>query len=321
MESLPIYAPIQEDLLQLEDCLKAVINVDFPWLAQILEHILKKRGKRIRPAITILAGNLYPSSNHDLLVPMAAGVELLHTATLVHDDTIDNSQVRRGEATLNSIWNGSTAVLVGDYLFANAAELVSATGNVPVMRLFAQTLMVICNGELRQNHCSFDWQQDRESYYQRIGSKTAALFATAAEAGGMLSEAPQDKVLALRSYGYNLGLAFQIVDDVLDFTGDEAELGKPIGSDLAQGTMTLPAILLVEKYPDTNPIKEAFSHNDAEALKKAIEMIRNSSIIQESYEIAADFCDKARTALRELPARPCRSSLMDLVDYVIERRK
>lgn len=308
-------------MAELEDRLRAVVNVDFPLLAEILAHVLKHRGKRIRPAITLLAGSLYPSDDHDLLVPMAAGVELLHTATLVHDDTIDNSSVRRGSATTNCLWNGSTAVLVGDYLFANAAELVSTTSNVDVMRLFAKALMVICRGELCQNSCSFDWLQTRESYYQRIGSKTAALFATAAESGGVLSKAPKDKVAALRDYGYNLGLAFQIIDDVLDFTGDEVELGKPIGSDLSQGTMTLPAILLVEKYPDGNPIKDALINRDAKALRKAIDTVRDSTAIRESCEIAESFCDRASADLQTLPNCPQRSSLRDLIDYVLERKK
>ncbi|MFH1487260.1 MAG: polyprenyl synthetase family protein, partial [Chloroflexota bacterium] len=214
-------------MLKLEERLRSVVNVDFPWLAQILEHILKLRGKRMRPAITLLSGRLYPSNNHETLIPMAAGIELLHTATLVHDDTIDNCQLRRGTATANSIWNSSTVVLVGDYLFANAAYLVSTTGSVLAMRLFAQALMVICSGELRQNHSSFDWRQSRESYYQRIGRKTASLFSIAAETGGILSGAPPEKIAALHNYGHNLGLAFQIVDDVLDFAGDENEMGKP----------------------------------------------------------------------------------------------
>ncbi|MCL4368709.1 MAG: polyprenyl synthetase family protein [Actinobacteria bacterium] len=319
MTSSPIYAPVEEGLLKLEECLDSVARVDFPLLALMLGHILKRKGKRIRPAITLLAGNVFHGSH--VLVPMAAGVELLHTATLVHDDTIDNSLVRRGVPTPNSLWSGKTTVLVGDYLFANAAELVSRTANVRVMQVFAKALMVICDGELHQNHNCFDPRQNRQAYYNRISSKTAALFSIAGECGAILGGASEEESTALRNYGWNLGMAFQIIDDVLDFTGEQAEIGKPVGNDLTQGTMTLPAILFVERSRDGNPVKDAFAQRSEAAFKNAIDVIVNSGTIQDSYKIASDFCDKARSDLRVLPDSPSKQSLMGLVDYVTERRK
>ena len=321
MKTASIYRPIEEEMLQVEEDLKAVYRLDFPHLAEIIEHVLKSKGKRIRPALALLAGRFY-KYNLGLLIPMATGVELLHTATLVHDDTIDNSLVRRGSPTVNSLWSRSAAILAGDYLFAKSADLVSTTGNVRVMRLFAQALMAICNGELTQSFSTYDWRQTRQDYYTRIGSKTATLFAVAAETGAVLSEAPAQAVQALKSYGYNLGMAFQIVDDILDFAGEEKELGKPVGNDLLHGVLTLPAILLMEQQPEDNPIKAIFENRDKqENLRRAIELISNSSIVQDSYGIAAEFCSSARQALSSLPSNESSRCLMDLTDYVVERKR
>ncbi len=308
-------------MLQVEESLKAVYQLDCSPLAGIVEHILKPKGKRIRPALALLAGKFY-DYNLDLLIPMAVGVELLHTATLVHDDTIDDSFVRRGIPTINSLWSGSTAVLVGDYLFAKAAELVSTTGNIEVVQLFARALMTICNGELSESFSTHDWRQTREDYFTRIGSKTAALFSLATESGSVLSGAPEHTVQSLKSYGYNLGMAFQIVDDILDFTGEEQELGKPVGNDLLQGVLTLPAILFLEKYPEGNPIGDIFENRDKqENWERAIELISNSPFIVDSYRIAAEFCSSARQTLSNLPDSESRRSLIDLSDYVVARNR
>jgi len=169
---------------------------------------------------------------------------------------------------------------------------------------------------------AFDWRQDRQEYYRQIESKTASLFSAAGESGALLSEAPAEAVEALKTYGHELGMAFQIVDDVLDFVGEEEEMGKPVGSDLLQGTLTLPVILLMEQRPGDPVVREVFQRGGNEAgAQRVVEMIRNSSIVQECYRIASDFCDQARRALEELPDNACRKSLLDLADYVIERRR
>ena len=169
---------------------------------------------------------------------------------------------------------------------------------------------------------AYDWRQGREDYYQQISSKTAALLSLATEAGAILSEAPEEGVEALRTYGHELGMAFQIVDDILDFIGEEEELGKPVGSDLMQGTLTLPAILLMEQHADDALLREIFEKGgDRAGVERVIEMVRNSSIVQECYKIAADFCAQACHALEGLPEKACRRSLLDLADYIIERRR
>jgi len=316
-----IYEPIQEDLVKVEDRLRSVCEVDFPWLSKLLEYSLKNGGKRIRPALVLLAGKFY---NYDLsyLLPMATAIEILHTATLVHDDAIDNSLVRRGRPTINKVWGEDKAILLGDYLLAKSEELVADTQNLRVIKLFAQTIMTISSGELNQAFSAFNLEQTRQQYLQRISSKTACLISLATESGAILSQAPEKSVEALKGYGYNLGIAFQIVDDTLDFIGTEEEMGKPVGSDLAQGTLTLPAILLLERYPEDNPVRRLFQNEDRQRnIELAMELVRNSSITQECYAVASDYCARACHNLSLLPDNASRRSLIKLADYVVKRRK
>jgi len=324
LELKAIFQSVEQDLARVESQIKAVTEVDFPGLAELLRHVLLG-GKAIRPALTFLSARFY---NYDLdrLLPMATSVELLHTATLVHDDAIDNSAVRRGRPTVNSLWGEARAVLLGDYLFARAGEFAAMTGDLRVVRLFAQTLQIISSGELKQTFDAFNLEQTRQRYLERIASKTAALFSMSTESGAVLSRAPEESVQALKEYGTNLGIAFQVVDDVLDFTSTEKELGKPVGSDLAQGTLTLPAMLLLEQYPEDNPVKELFTNRDmAEAarqarVKEAIGMVSKSSIVEECYRVASDYCDQARRKLELLPASPVRKTLVEIADFVVSRR-
>ncbi len=315
-----IYEPIQQDLAQAEDRLRSVCEVDFPQLSELLDYSLTG-GKRIRPALVFLSGRFY---NYDLarLLPMAAAVEVLHTATLVHDDAIDNSLVRHGRPTINKMWGEDKAILLGDYLLAKAEELVADTQNLRVVKRFAQTIMTIASGELNQAFGAFNLEQTRQQYLQRIASKTASLISLATESGAILTQAPAKSVKALKEYGYNLGIAFQIVDDILDFSGTEEELGKPVGSDLTQGTLTLPAMLLLESHPEDNPVTRWFHNRDKQDdIKAAIELVRKSSIIPECYRVASDYCVRARCSLDPLPDNASRRSLMKLVDYVVARKK
>lgn len=315
-----IFVPVENEIPLVEDGLKAVADVDYPWLADLLNYIISG-GKQIRPTLTLLAGRFH-RYNLDLLIPMATGVELLHTATLVHDDTIDGSLMRRGKPTATSIWGVSVATVAGDYLFAQSAELVARTGNLRVITLFARTLMALCSGELEESFANYDQEQPRQSYFRMIANKTASLFSTATESAGILSEAPEEAVQALKSYGYNLGMTFQIVDDILDFTAQDEELGKPVASDLLQGTLTLPAILLKEQRPKDNPIAEIFENRQKQqSLKLAIEMIHCSGIIPECYRIAQSFTSRACQALQVFPDNPSRQALMELADYVIQRQR
>ncbi|MBA7614470.1 Heptaprenyl diphosphate synthase component 2 [subsurface metagenome] len=316
-----IYKPVKEDLAKVGNELRLVSKVDFSWLSELLDYSLSSSGKGIRPALTLLSGKFY-HYNLNTLSPMATATELLHMATLIHDDAIDKSSTRRGKPTLYKVWGEDKAVLLGDYLFAKAGELTATTGNLRVIKLFAQTLRTISTGELAQAFSAFNVEQTYEQYIQRNSYKTAALFILATESGGVLSKAPEKSIKILNEYGYNLGIAFQIVDDILDFTGSEEELGKPTGSDLAQGTLTLPAMLLLQRYPEDNPVQRLFQHRDKqENIKLAIELIRNPSIIEECYRIASDYCAKACRNLELLPDDASRRALMELANYVVKRKR
>lgn len=316
-----IYEPIQSDLDKVKESLASVSKVEFPWLSEMLSYSLSGEGKRIRPALTLLAGKFY-NYNLACLQPMAVAIELMHTATLVHDDAIDKSMVRRGRSTINSVWGEENAVLLGDYLFARAGEFATDTQNLQVVRLFTQTLGTISSGELGQTFNAFNLNQTREDYIDRIARKTASLFSLATESGAILSRAPESAIKNLKGYGHNMGIAFQIVDDILDFIGSEKEMGKPVGSDLAQGTLTLPAMILVERYDEDNPVKKLFNHEDSDKnIERAIEMVRNSSIIEECFGVASEYCARACHSLSELTDNHTRRVLIELADYIARRKK
>jgi len=316
-----IYEPIQEDLVKVEDRLRSLCEVDFPQLSKLLDYSLKSGGKRIRPALVLLSGRFY-RYDPGYLVPMATAVEILHTATLIHDDVIDNSSVRRGRPTVNKVWGEDKAILLGDYLLAKSQELVAETQNLRVIKLFAQAFMTLSSGELAQAVNAFNLDQSRQQYLQRISAKTASLISLATESGAILSRAPEKSVKILKEYGRNLGIAFQIVDDILDFIGTEEEMGKPIGSDLAQGTLTLPAIFVLERYPEDNPVIRLFQNEERQKnIGLAIELVRSSSIPEECYAVASDYCARACHNLKLLPDNACRRSLIELAEYVVKRRK
>jgi geranylgeranyl pyrophosphate synthase len=321
LELSVINEPVQEDLDKVEDRLRSLGQVDFPHLSELLDYSLKNSGKRIRPVLTLLSGKFY-DYNLDNLLLMATAVEVLHTATLIHDDAIDNSLVRRGSPTVYKLWGAEEAVLLGDYLFAEAGALTASTQNLRAIKLFADTLKTISKGELNQAFYAFNLEQGYQQYIQRVSQKTAALFSMTTESGAALSQAPEESIQILTEYGHNLGIAFQIVDDILDFIGTEEELGKPVGSDLAQGTLTLPAIFLLRDYPEDNPVRKLFSNRDGlDNIKLAIEMIRNSSIIDECYQIASDYCAKGCRNLKLLPVNASRQSLIELADYTVSRKR
>ena len=318
MELNQIYAPIRADLDLVRDTLRSISHIDYAWLSDQLAYLVKETGKGIRPALTLLAGK---SHHYDLtrLLPMAVSVELMHTATLVHDDAIDNAMTRRGQPTINSIWGDEIAILMGDYLFAKAGEYVADTQVPRVVKLFSQTLGTISSGEIGQFRGAFQLNRDRESYFRRIYSKTASLFSLATQSGAILSRAPEKIVAVMKGYGDNLGIAFQIVDDILDFTSTEVVMGKPVGSDLSQGTLTLPAMMLLERYPEDNPVRKMFETRDTENVTRAIRMVLDSTIIDECYNIAWEYRDKACDELGTLPDSVSRQALLDLAEFVVKR--
>ncbi len=318
MELDQIYESIRDDLDKVKETLTSISQIDFSWLSEQLSYVLKETGKGIRPALTLLSGRFY-DYNITYLLPMAVSVELMHTATLVHDDAIDKAEIRRGHPTINSMWGDDIAVLMGDYLFARAGEAVADTQSTRAVKLFSQTLGIISSGEINQYRNSFNLEQTREDYFKRIYGKTASLFALSAQSGAILSHAPEEAVEILKNYGDNLGTAFQIVDDILDFTSTEEVMGKPVGSDLTQGTLTLPAMMLMERYPDDNPVRSLFKTGDKKNVDLAIEMVLNSSIIDDCYQVASEYCELACRDFDLLPEKSSRQALLGLAKYVVKR--
>jgi geranylgeranyl pyrophosphate synthase len=320
MQAVSLYGPVHRDLPLVDATLDSIRETDFPLLREMLAHVLAGEGKRLRPALALLAGS-YQEYNLEQLVPLAASVELLHTATLVHDDVIDVAATRRGHSTANSVYDNAASVMLGDFMFAHAADFVARTGNVRVIRLFARTLMQMATGELDQDVSAYDWSRNIRDYFRRISGKTASLLATACEGGAIISGAPEDWISALRDYGHNLGIAFQIVDDLLDFTGDEERMGKPAGSDLMQGTLTLPSLLLIESNPRDNPIKRLFQarRGREQKLEAAIRAVRESGAIERSRAVALDYVERATAALAPLPANETSQTLLELARYVLNR--
>lgn len=316
-----LYGPVAEDMILVEDLLEATKQVGLSPLKRMLDHALEARGKRLRPALVLLSG-AFGDYNLNKLVPLGAAIELLHTASLVHDDVVDGAESRRGRPTANAMFDNALTVLLGDYMFANAAELVTRTGSLSVTRLFALALMKMTSGELDQDAAAFDVGKDIQSYLWRIGGKTAALFANATEGGAELGGCSTEMVEALRTYGYSLGMAFQIVDDILDFNGDEETMGKPVGSDLLEGTLTLPGLLLIERYPVDNPIKKFFAAKRGrdERLQEAIEMVRSTEVLDVSMDMAREYVRRATEAIAGLPNSDAKRSLVDIGEYVLSRR-
>jgi geranylgeranyl pyrophosphate synthase len=321
INGLAILDLMHDDLNQVERKMRTMGEDVFGPLSAAFLQLLGSGGKRLRPALALIAYHLFVEDSSDKAISLAAAVETLHTATLVHDDLIDNAFLRRGKTTLNTVWSKGATVLAGDYLFARAAGFAADTGNVRVVQLFAETLRIICDGELRQMFTSRQWDLPKESYYQRIFAKTASLFASAARSGSILAGAPEDAGDALYNYAHDLGMAFQIVDDILDFVGDEAVLGKPVGSDLRQGTVTLPYFYFLQAQPDPQVILSRLrtSNGSDEAVQEVVAMVRDSDAIAKARREACDFAERAKTSLAMLPTGTYCQSLLDLADFVVAR--
>ena len=309
-----IFLPIQNELELVEVRLREAVKVDFVPLLDVFEALIGSGGKRFRPALAILASKFHPA-DPDKVVTLAIATELTHAATLIHDDLIDKSPVRRGSPTINSRWSGTATVLAGDFLLARAADIAASIDDLRVMRIFARTLMVICDGEIRQDFAGANWPPDRVEYYRHIQSKTASLFTAATTGGAIISGATEPEIEALRTYGHNLGMAFQIADDILDYTADQNELGKPVGSDLRQGTFTLPLFFYIEHNGQGVRAAEMIKTN----IEGLIDAIRHSQAIEQSKIEARQFVQKAQAALAIFPDNEYRRALIELANQVVER--
>ena len=330
-----IGAPVAERLDQVETFLSAVWEeTPNPALSQLVRHILASGGKKLRPLLTLLCASAHEPADFRA-VQVAAAIEILHAATLIHDDVIDHAYVRRGLPTANARWSNALAVLSGDYLFAKCSHVVAELGDPALVRILARTVMRMVASETTQFSSLERIDVVQDEYYRKVRGKTASLLELCCEAGGLVGGASSEQRDALRRYGENVGIAFQIVDDILDIAGTEEELGKPVGGDLREGTITLPIIIFLRQQPAHAAVNRLFGRgadgelvedgglgeDDEDALWEAVEAIRQSQALEDAYAQARRFGERARAALAALPPGESRDSLDKLIDYVVERRQ
>ena len=321
MSATTFFTSVQDQLHFVEQRIREQVGDEqHPGLRSALEHLLSAGGKRIRPTLGLLVGNML-GAPEEKLITLGASVELLHTATLVHDDLIDGALLRRGIPTLNAGWSPAATVLTGDFLFARAAKLAAETDYLPLMKLFSETLATIVNGELTQMF-SAHGVIDRNNYYNRIYAKTASLFEMSALAAAMVGT--EDEIVrgAMKTFGYEVGMAFQIVDDILDFTGDQTKVGKPIGSDLLNGLVTLPAIYFAESNRLDEDVLSlpAGGWKDTARVQRLVYAIRQSDAIEQAMDEARGAISRALGALEESPASPEKDALEDLAKFIVDRK-
>ncbi len=314
---------VSEDLARVNVLIRErMASEHAPRIPEISAHLIEAGGKRLRPILTLAASRLcgYRGGDH---VKLAAAVEFIHTATLLHDDVIDESRQRRGRATANLLWDNKSSVLVGDYLFARAFQLMVETGSIRVLRILSDASAVIAEGEVLQLTASRDLATDLARYDQVIRGKTAALFAAATEVGGVVSAVGDDAVEALRVYGDGLGMAFQLSDDLLDYGGQSATLGKDVGDDFREGKVTLPVILAHARGDEA--AREFWRRTVARGrqepgdLEQALDHLHRTGALAETQAAARRHADRALTALRAFPPGPVRAALEDIAEFVVVR--
>lgn len=321
MSSTTFFTSVQEQLQFVEQRIREQAGDEHhPDLRSALEHLLAAGGKRIRPTLGLLVGNML-GAPEEKLITLGASVELLHTATLVHDDLIDGALLRRGMPTLNARWSPAATVLTGDFLFARAAKLAAETDHLPLMKLFADTLATIVNGELTQMF-SARGVIDRENYYSRIYAKTGSLFEMSSLAACMVATEDEEMRASMKSFGYEVGLAFQIVDDILDFTGEQSTVGKPIGSDLLNGLVTLPAIYYAEEHPNDADVLSlpGGGWKDTERVQRIVDNIRRNAAVERAMDEARQAVNRALRALQDAPAVAERDALENLAKFIVDRK-
>jgi geranylgeranyl pyrophosphate synthase len=319
-----VFAAMKPELERVEARLEEAAAIEFPAVSELVLGLVRAGGKRLRPLVLLLAGRAF-AADSDMLVTAGAGVELLHTASLVHDDTVDRAALRRGRPTLNSVLSSGSVILLGDYLFAQSAMLAAATNRPRVVSIFAATLGDICDGQLREMFVAHRLDQSREEYERRIYGKTASLFAGSAEMGAIIGDAPESDVQMLRQFGSDVGMAFQIVDDVLDLREVEAQLGKPAGHDLTQGTVTLPTLIYAAGIDEDSSAMRRLQGvvsgdmDDRSSVDQVVEDIRRSGALEESLGEAERFADRAKERIGDLPDRETRDMLSEVADIVCDR--
>jgi heptaprenyl diphosphate synthase len=322
MKLLEIYAKMKGDINKIEHELERVVLDEQPLLSEAALHLLKAGGKRIRPVFVLLGGK-FGQYKLDELKKVAVTLELIHMASLVHDDVIDDAETRRGQLTVKSKWDNRIAMYTGDYIHGQALAQISQIANPKVHQMLSKALVEMCVGEMEQIRDFFNTDQSIRNYLLRIRRKTALLLAISTQLGGIVAGCTPQQYNALYRYGYNVGMAFQIRDDLLDLYGTEKQIGKPPGSDIRQGNITLPVILALQdkrvRQPLLDEIKEIHRIGDGADTRAAIEYVRSSAGSQLAEELANRYIAKALVTLQQLPANTARKNLVDIAHFVGKR--
>jgi octaprenyl-diphosphate synthase len=313
---------VSADLVRVNRVLVEHGKSDISLINDLASHIIAAGGKRLRPSLTIAAAKLcgYAGERH---INLAACVEFIHTATLLHDDVVDESHLRRGAATANAVWDNKSSVLVGDFLFSRAFQLMVADGSLDVLKILSDASAIIASGEVHQLMVSHDLSITQTIYEQIVSAKTAALFAAACEIGAVVSNQPQWRT-ALRAYGQALGMAFQLVDDALDYQASEADLGKAIGDDFRDGKVTLPVLIAYQHASAEEKIFWEKALESAEAiaaddLRTAKQLLTKHDAFRQTFEVAERFAQAACLSLANFPDSLAKHALLEAADFVVQR--
>ena len=317
-----LHGLVTDDLARVNRLIVEKMHSPVALIPQLAGHIIAAGGKRLRPMVTLAAARLcgYGGERHCAL---AACVEFIHTATLLHDDVVDESLLRRGQDSANAVWGNQASVLVGDFLFSRAFELMVEDGSLEVLRILSHASAVIAEGEVLQLVTTNDTATDEEAYLEVIRCKTATLFAAAAEIGAVVSERPAAEAQALADYGMNLGIAFQLIDDVLDYSALQAKLGKTVGDDFREGKMSLPVVLALDRgdaqersfWTRTLERMEQDEHD----LDHAIALLHKHGALDETASRARHYAEKAKQSLSVFPQAPVRDAMMEAADFAVDR--
>ncbi|KAF0818807.1 Heptaprenyl diphosphate synthase component II [Bacillus sp. ZZV12-4809] len=314
-----MYSFLNSDLNLIENELEETIKAESPLLHQASLHLLQAGGKRIRPVFVLLAAK-FGEYDIDKIKNVAVSLELIHMASLVHDDVIDDAELRRGQPTIKAKWDNKIAMYTGDYIFARALELITNVENPHAHKILSHTLVELCIGEIEQIKDKYNYDQNLRTYFRRIKRKTAMLIAVSCQLGGIAANVEEDIHKKLFKFGYFVGMSYQIIDDVLDFVGTEKELGKPAGGDLHQGNITLPALLAMEDNRISEQIRRVHEGTDRSDIEKIITLVKDSGAIENSLQISDKYLQKALGVLEELPHSRSKKALRDIAKFIGKRK-
>lgn len=315
-----IRALVKNELASTDHFIVSQLESKIPLVKQIIEYVLTCGGKRVRPLILLLSARCL-AERSNMTIDLAAVIELIHTATLLHDDVVDSSTLRRGHKTAHTIWGSNASVLVGDFLYSRAFQIVVDLKHSTILDIFARATHYIAEGEILQLVNCNNPDTTEEFYFDIIKRKTAKLFEVAAQLGALTATQSDTHVNALRDYGMNLGLAYQLIDDALDYSVSAEQTGKNIGQDLADGKTTLPLIHAMRKSKGAQLalLRKAIETGSSQKLKEILEIIASTEAIQYTAETAKQHAHNAKEALQSLPATPYRRALEDLSDFAVQR--